>query len=959
MIEDKAARTPFVTADGLNRLTLSWTEEDMPRGISFVVFRPATGQWLKNSGANFHIPLAVPDYQETTYASADLADMANQIIEAETGRNSWTLMHRFNLCHDLLDRVHGDIEGLALLFVWLRFSATRQLDWQRNYNTQPRELTHAQQRLTLKLAELYRSSGPAGREMIRLLFSTLGRGAEGGKGQRIRDDILHIMHRHHVKEVTGHFLEEWHQKLHNNATPDDIVICEAYLVFLRSNGDLAAFYRTLEEGGVSRERLRGFERPIVTDPDFNSQIKDGLIHDFENYLALLKSVHSATDLKSALEAAGHCLAGGENDLAWHIYNSRDNTAMAVVDRIGEITAMRRDLKKRLDEESDQQCIRDLLYLDLGLEEYLRVAVERDLHKSLSREQLAALIALLLDNVRLSHDASALTFSLSQWQRLQERATDEREWFLHARSVLDRVSRLLGSFIDAFYALLQPKAEHLGRAFDAEAWTIDIFTQEVVRAGSPFVLSILINQIDPILRRGAALGDWQVISQAEAAGAVQVDTLHDNQDRSYKTATVLLTDKISGDEVIPAGVTAVLTADNVDILSHVAIRARNAAVLFASCYNEDTFRSLREMAGQRVVLSVDARGDVQVKKDDSRPAGRYARKQGGKTVALRRPAMAKAFAIAFEDFSEDLVGGKSNQLLALKGKLPKWIRLPRSAALPFGVCERVLADKGNESANKRYEDLASKVDENPRELLPELRNTLMTLAAPAALFEELRQAMAAAGLELPANRDLVWQRIKQVWASKWTERAYRSRKQTGINHADLYMAVLVQEVIGAEYAFVIHTANPFSGDPGELYAEVALGLGETICSGNYPGRALSFTCRKTQKPTPRLVSFPGKNVALRGSGLIFRSDSNGEDLEEFAGAGLYESFLFEPPRSEIVDYTTSPLLWDKGLREAILGKITEAGIAVEKAMNGRAQDIEGAYRDDQYYVVQTRRQAGVG
>ena len=64
-------------------------------------------------------------------------------------------------------------------------------------------------------------------------------------------------------------------------------------------------------------------------------------------------------------------------------------------------------------------------------------------------------------------------------------------------------------------------------------------------------------------------------------------------------------------------------------------------------------------------------------------------------------------------------------------------------------------------------------------------------------------------------------------------------------------------------------------------------------GNYPGRALGFVCRKAEL-APKLLSYPGKSLALYGSGVIFRSDSNGEDLELFAGAGLYDSFLAEPP-----------------------------------------------------------------
>ena len=166
-------------------------------------------------------------------------ELADTIIERETGDHSWSLRHRFDLATDLLDRVVPESpQELALIFVWLRFSAVRQLEWQRRFNTQPRELAHAQDRLTLKLSEHY-ASAKATRPLVRLITGCVGRGSEG---QRVRDGILEIMHRHDIKEVSGHFLEEWHQKLHNNTTPDDIVICEAYLEFLSANGSQERFY---------------------------------------------------------------------------------------------------------------------------------------------------------------------------------------------------------------------------------------------------------------------------------------------------------------------------------------------------------------------------------------------------------------------------------------------------------------------------------------------------------------------------------------------------------------------------------------------------------------------------------------------------------------------------------------------------------------------------------------------
>jgi alpha-glucan,water dikinase len=65
-----------------------------------------------------------------------------------------------------------------------------------------------------------------------------------------------------------------------------------------------------------------------------------------------------------------------------------------------------------------------------------------------------------------------------------------------------------------------------------------------------------------------------------------------------------------------------------------------------------------------------------------------------------------------------------------------------------------------------------------------------------------------------------------------------------------MAVLVQEIVNADYAFVIHTTNPSSGDSSEIYAEVVKGLGETLV-GAYPGRAMSFICKKDELDSPKV------------------------------------------------------------------------------------------------------------
>ena len=66
----------------------------------------------------------------------------------------------------------------------------------------------------------------------------------------------------------------------------------------------------------------------------------------------------------------------------------------------------------------------------------------------------------------------------------------------------------------------------------------------------------------------------------------------------------------------------------------------------------------------------------------------------------------------------------------------------------------------------------------------------------------------------------WLAIKAVWASKWTERAFLSRKAIGVPEEDLSMAVLCMGLVPAEYAFVLHTASPLpGGSKDEVFGEV--------------------------------------------------------------------------------------------------------------------------------------------
>lgn len=481
----------------------------------------------------------------------------------------------------------------------------------------------------------------------------------------------------------------------------------------------------------------------------------------------------------------------------------------------------------------------------------------------------------------------------------------------------------------------------------------MFGEEVIRGGSAFTVSRLMRRLDPLLRERASIGGWQVLSPAQATGRVQVvGSLMSVQGDVYNEHTVLIADRVTGEEEIPEGVVAVLTSDTPDLVAHVAVRARNERVLFATCFDEETFTDLKARAGQILIFSVAGGADIQYIEGKAAALEQESASARG-TLTIRRRSFSQ-WAVGAEAFSREIVGGKSNNLSALRGQLSDWIKFPRSMALPFGTLEQTLAAPENASAALKLDTLLTEVAQDPATYLHQMREAIVELQAPEPLRQAMLDIWRKTGLA-SVPWDHAWRATTRVWASKWNDRAYFSRTARGIPHEDLMMAALIQQVVEADYAFVIHTVNPVNGDANEIYAELVLGMGETLV-GNYPGRAMSFVVEKsTGKVT--LTAYPSKGIGLYGHGVIFRSDSNGEDLEGFAGAGLYDSFLAEEAKSSLLDYMGEPLLEDRDFAARMFAKVAQIGIEVEQAC-GSAQDIEGAVQAGEFYVVQTRPQVGL-
>jgi pyruvate,water dikinase len=191
----------------------------------------------------------------------------------------------------------------------------------------------------------------------------------------------------------------------------------------------------------------------------------------------------------------------------------------------------------------------------------------------------------------------------------------------------------------------------------------------------------------------------------------------------------------------------------------------------------------------------------------------------------------------------LAGGKGSSLARMASlglPVPPGFVVPAEAladALPDGGAElRALAERQDAEA---AQELVRTV-----ELDPTLRRAVLDayaalgpgdapVAVRSSATAEDSEAASFAGQQETflhvRGGDLVRARIRDCWASFFSERAlfYRSRKGS---LTDLGMAVVVQRMVNADIAGVLFTIDAVQGRRDRMVVEAVIGLGEAAVSG---------------------------------------------------------------------------------------------------------------------------------
>ncbi len=194
---------------------------------------------------------------------------------------------------------------------------------------------------------------------------------------------------------------------------------------------------------------------------------------------------------------------------------------------------------------------------------------------------------------------------------------------------------------------------------------------------------------------------------------------------------------------------------------------------------------------------------------------------------------------------------------------------------------------------------------------------------SATAEDLPEASFAGQQETYLNirgTDAVLEAVKNCWASLWTGRAIGYRIKNEIAQASVTLAVVVQELVPAEAAGVMFTANPLNGRLDEVVINAAWGLGEAIVSG-----AVTPDTLTVGKATGRLL----QRATAAKLVMTIRMEAGTED---------------RPVPEQKVN---APVLSD---RQA--AKLAKVGGQIE-ALYERPMDIEWALAEGRFIILQAR------
>lgn len=885
--------------------------------------------------------------------NGELDEFEQNLIRANSERTSWrqrlSFVRGLFTSEELAKNAGFDktsVAHLVTLCIYLTYLSSGQI------RCEDADGHHRPNHHALEARKLNESLGALARNnendfisyLIRRIYPTLPSYAPQYTASTPLTRIRDIAHRSDIpSDLKGEIKHDLQNKLHRCAGPEDIKTCERILAKVTAPG--ASYSQDFVH------ELKVFHKELL---------------DFFNAVGLEDRLrHTLND-----EIVG--LPGNVKDLSSELLSMKERNQPAVAQLLS-LTKLRKALVPWMGY-ADKPDIADadlqrLTLLDIGLETYaftlLAAAAASAENERLNSQSLSDTVeglALAMENLKLSSlvadQASAAASELrASYDSLK---SGVRILYLRFYAAVERSLRLCEDLSERTVELFGSRVGALSGALKVAPHAAKVFAEAQIRAHCFFQASRISSALLSYLRAELDLPPWEALKPGTTSGSVKIlKSIADIEDSDE--SVVAIVEKASGDEDIPKCVKGVVLGHDLPSLSHLGVRARQAGVVFACALDASEFSRVTNRAQKLsgVQLVVSDKGEVTL----AEPSGKIALQKEetikpGFKVNLTDVDLDTGVVAELVDAKPETCGSKCafSGLLSRLSKDSKdscAFEVPSGLAVPFKAfaVARDALSREYQYAVGKYDKckIGSAKDDQadslrrlvetefklPKKLASSVQSSFSDsdkiMVRSSANCEDLEEMSGAGLYDSIANVNAssaieIESAILEVWGSLWSRRAARSRATYGYAHSKAFMGVLVQKMVRSKLSFVAFSQNPISGNPGEVYVELAVGMGETLASAGIRGNPLRATFDK-KTASVEVNGFPSFGMGL------FPSAKEGLDKRS-------------------IDYSKERVTTDEEFRTSLLTRIGKVAAFLEQKLDG-PQDIEGAIIDDTIHVVQTR------
>ena len=792
---------------------------------------------------------------------------------------------------------------------------------------------------------------------------------------RIRD----IAHRsdipHDLKQEIKHKLQN---KLHRNASPDDLIVCEYFINKIKDSNyseefknQFFIFYDELKEFFNSS----GLEKILTKFKDISQENSNKT----ENIINIIKS----NDLIKKIEL---------------ITDFRKSVCYKIIK--DEVLNQEENIQKTL--------LQTTSNLDIELENKLFVIISEYINKLTQNinqnkfeinyfKKLLHLYNLCLININTSQIAEKqvenLSLDFDYFIKNIENNNLNRFIMLQIKSIIERgnnISIEICSNLEHLFNL--DNLLFLGNKLSINQRAILVFVESFIRSNIIFQFSKCCDLLMTIIRDYLQLPPFNIINKGIAQGEFfyfenieqyNKENIKDNNDK------ILFIEKSDGTEEIPKNVIGIVLNQDLSQLSHISIRVRQHGAVFCCVLDTKVFKNFISKFKNKDLISFECLDEskINIKKIESLQKINNDNKKikNNENISLKENKFVdkKNDKIEENDIETLIYSVKDKKIPNTGSKFEKIKKLYEISensnlfSVPYALCipntiykyffnlfiqensqylskleSTEIKDLDIESEifrnhfinyiMKLYEQKNEKIKfilEKINSEFTSLKSNNNLLAIRSSSNLEDNSGQAGAGLfdsylniNLSNEKDII-NHISKVWASLFNSRAIINRKKLNIETKEAKMSVIIMQMTEPVFSYVIHTINPVNKNENEIYIELAIGLGETLAQSN-------------QKGAPYRLIYNRKEDKLN----ILNLSSYNYELEK------------KTNKVKIIEYRKQDLTINKDFINNVGKTLGKIGIAIEENVSNDNckiyQDIEGNFvkignQLNYYFIVQTR------